>query len=60
MNVLEYSDAQTESRKGHTLDNTPWSYENYDVCPIENENGLRPVIFEPEIVCLPNNRVQCF
>jgi len=38
--------AQTD---GYTLNTAPWSDKEFEVCPLQRDNDLRAVIFEPEI-----------
>lgn len=46
---LGFSSNASTGNGGHTLETAPWSDEKYEVCPTPMENGLRAVIFKPEV-----------
>ena len=47
--LLGFAPNVAAQNTGYTLDTAPWSNQKYEVCSAANENGLRAVIFEPEI-----------
>lgn len=46
---LGFSSIACTENGGYTLETAPWSDETFEVCPTPTDNGLRAVIFEPEV-----------
>lgn len=47
--LLCWGPSAASENNGYTLDKAPWSNKKFEVCPTLGQNGLRAVIFEPEI-----------
>jgi len=46
---LAFTQNVTAQTYGYKIDTTPWSNEEFKVCPIPLDNGLKVVVFEPTI-----------